>query len=54
MRWVRQVTHMGEKRNPYRILVGKQQLKKPLGRPRLRLEDKINTDQNDIQWENAE
>jgi hypothetical protein len=43
MRWVRHVTHMGEKRNPYRILVGKHEQKRLLGRPMHRLEDNINT-----------
>jgi hypothetical protein len=32
---------MGEKRNAYRILVGKPEGKKPLGRPRRRWEDNI-------------
>jgi uncharacterized membrane protein len=34
MRWTGYVTRMGEKRNAYRILVGKQEGKTPLGRPR--------------------
>jgi hypothetical protein len=34
MRWVWHVTRMGEKRNAYRILVGKPEEKRPLGRPR--------------------
>jgi hypothetical protein len=32
---------MGEKRNIYRILVGKPEGKRPLGRPRRRWEDNI-------------
>jgi hypothetical protein len=32
---------MGEKRNAYRILVGKPEAKRPLGRPRRRWEDNI-------------
>jgi hypothetical protein len=34
MRWVGHVAGIGEKRNTYRILVGKPEDKTPLGRPR--------------------
>jgi hypothetical protein len=37
MRWVGHVARMGEKRNVYRLLVGKPEGKRPLGRPRHRL-----------------
>jgi hypothetical protein len=36
MRWTGHLASMGEKRNVYRILVGKLQGKKPLGRPKCR------------------
>jgi hypothetical protein len=36
MRWAGHVARMGEKRNAYRILVGKPEGRKPLGRPRRR------------------
>jgi hypothetical protein len=36
MRWAGHVERMGEMRNAYRILVGKPEGKKPLGRPRRR------------------
>jgi hypothetical protein len=36
MRWTGRVARMGEERNAYRILVGKQERKSPLGRPRHR------------------
>jgi hypothetical protein len=35
---------MGEKRNPYRFLVGKPEGKRPLGRPRRRWADSIRKD----------
>jgi hypothetical protein len=39
---------LGEKRNAYRILVGKPKRKRPLGRPRRRLEDNIRMDLREI------
>jgi hypothetical protein len=41
MRWAGHVTRMGEKRNVYRLLVGKPEGKRPLGRPRRRWIDNI-------------
>jgi hypothetical protein len=43
MRWAGHVARMGEKRNAYRILVGKLEGKIPLGRPRRRWVDNIVT-----------
>jgi hypothetical protein len=40
----------GEKRNAYRILVGKPEGKSPLGRPRCRWEDNIRMDLREIGW----
>jgi hypothetical protein len=40
----------GEKRNAYRILVGKPEGKRPLGRPRRRWEDNIKMDLREIGW----
>jgi hypothetical protein len=34
MRWVGHVARMGEKRNVYKLLVGKPEGRRPLGRPR--------------------
>jgi hypothetical protein len=44
MRWAGHVTRMGEKRNVYRLLVGKPEGKRPLGRPRRRWMDNIKVD----------
>jgi hypothetical protein len=44
------VARMGEERNAYRILVGKPEGKRPLGRPRRRLEDNIRMDLREIGW----
>jgi hypothetical protein len=41
MRWAGHVARMGEGRNVYRVLVGKREGKRPLGRPRRRWEDGI-------------
>jgi hypothetical protein len=41
MRWAGHVARMGEKRNMYRLLVGKPEGKRPLGRPRRRWIDNI-------------
>jgi hypothetical protein len=41
---------MREKRNAYRILVGKPEEKRPLGRPRCRLVDNIKMDFRQIGW----
>jgi hypothetical protein len=44
MRWAGHVTHIGEERGVYRVLVGKPEGKRPLGRPRCRCVDKIRMD----------
>jgi hypothetical protein len=36
MRWAGHVARMGEERNVYRVLIGKSEGKRPLGRPRPR------------------
>jgi len=41
MRWAGHVARMGERRGVYRVLVGKSEGKRPLGRPRRRWEDNI-------------
>jgi len=41
MGWAGYVVRMGEERGVHRVLVGKPEGKRPLERPRRRLEDKI-------------
>ena len=36
IRWAEHVAHMGERRVAYRVLVGKPEWRRPLGRPRYR------------------
>jgi hypothetical protein len=48
MRWVGHVTRMGEWRGVYRVLVGRPEGKRPLGRPRHRWEDNIKMDLREI------
>jgi hypothetical protein len=44
MRWAGHVARIGEKRNVYRLLVGKPEGKRPLGRPRRRWINNIKKD----------
>jgi hypothetical protein len=48
MRWAGHVARVGEERKVYRVLVGKPEGKKPLGRPRRRWEDGIRMDLREI------
>jgi len=48
MRWVGYVAHMGEGRGVYRVLVGKPERRRPLGRPRHRWEDNIRMDLREV------
>jgi hypothetical protein len=41
----------GEKRNAYRILVGKPEVKRPLGRPRRTCVDNIKMNRREIGWD---
>jgi hypothetical protein len=50
MRWAGHMARMGEERNVYRVLMGKPQGRRPLGRPRSRWEDGIRMDLKEIGW----
>ena len=48
MRWARHVARMEEGRGVHKVLVGKPEGKRPLGRPRRRWEDNIKTDLQEV------
>jgi hypothetical protein len=50
MRWAWHVACMGERRGVYRVLVGKPEGKRPLGRPWRRWEDNIKMDLQEVGW----
>jgi hypothetical protein len=41
---------MGEGRGAYRVLVGRPEGRRPLGRPRRRWEDNIKMDLQEVEW----
>jgi hypothetical protein len=53
-RWAGHVARMGEKRNAYRILVGKPEGERPLGRPRRMCVDNIKMDLREIGWDRVD
>ena len=48
MRWAGHVAHMGEERGVYRVLVGKPEGRRPLGRPGRRWVDNIRMDLQEV------
>ena len=48
MRWAGHVARMGEERGVYRVLVGKPEGSRPLGRPRRRWADNIMMDLQEV------
>jgi hypothetical protein len=54
MRWAGHVTRMGEKRNAYRLLVGKPEGKRPLGRPSRMWVDSIRMVLGEVGWSNVD
>jgi hypothetical protein len=51
MRWAGHVARMEDKRNAYRILVGKPERKRTIGRPTHRWVDNIKIDFKEIGWD---
>jgi hypothetical protein len=50
MRWTGHVAKMGQKRNAYRLLLGRPEGKRPLRRPRCRWVDNIRMDLGEVGW----
>jgi hypothetical protein len=48
MRWAGHVARVGDRRGVYRVLVGRPEGKRPLGRPRRMWEDNIKMDLREI------
>jgi len=48
MRWAGHVAFMEEEREVHRVLVGKPEGKRPMGRPRSRWEDNIKMDLQEV------
>ncbi|KAJ4430106.1 hypothetical protein ANN_22316 [Periplaneta americana] len=54
LRWAGHVARMGESRNAYRVLVGRPEGKRPLGRPRGRWEDNIKMDLREVGYDDRD
>ncbi|KAJ4440348.1 hypothetical protein ANN_08487 [Periplaneta americana] len=54
LRWVGHVVRMGESRNAYRVLVGRPEVKRSLGRPRHRWKDNIKMDLREVGYDDRE
>jgi hypothetical protein len=50
MRWAEHVARMGEESNSYRLLVGKPDGNRPLGRPKHRWVDNMKMDLREVGW----
>ncbi|KAJ4425477.1 hypothetical protein ANN_28093 [Periplaneta americana] len=54
LRWAGHVARMGESRNAYRVLFGRPEGKRPLGRPRRRWEDNIKMDLREVGYDDRD
>ncbi|KAJ4429543.1 hypothetical protein ANN_21712 [Periplaneta americana] len=53
LRWAGHVARIGESRNAYRVLVGRPEGKRPLGRARRRWEDNIEMDMREVGYDDS-
>jgi hypothetical protein len=54
MRWAGHIARMGKRRNAYRILVGKPERRRSLGRPRRRWVNNIKIDLRERGWDSRD
>ncbi|KAJ4441953.1 hypothetical protein ANN_11817 [Periplaneta americana] len=54
LKWAGHVARMGESRNAYRVLVGRPEGKRPLGRPKRRWEENIKMDLREVGYDDRE
>ncbi|KAJ4448579.1 hypothetical protein ANN_10598 [Periplaneta americana] len=54
LRWAGHVARIGESRNAYRVLDGRPEGKRPLGRPRRRWEDNIKMDLREVGYDDRD
>ncbi|KAJ4429551.1 hypothetical protein ANN_21720 [Periplaneta americana] len=54
LRWAGHVARMGESRNAYRVLVGRPEGKRPLGRPRRRWKDNIKMNLREVGYDDRD
>jgi hypothetical protein len=50
MRWAVRVTSVGETRGAYKVLVGKPEEMRPIGRPRLKWEGNMKMELQEVGW----
>jgi hypothetical protein len=50
MRWTGHVTHVRDRKGSYRVVVGKPERNRPLGRPRHRWKDNIKLHIQEVGW----
>ena len=50
LRWAGHVARMEERQCAYRVLVGRREGRRPLGRPRRRWEDNMKMDFREVEW----